>query len=241
MGGVGVKVMCTQGLTLAWVWDVLVLTRLEERGRLSALGSLIKGLQGREQATRVKITHTLYRAAGIREPEREEEIDSEGEGGVRGGGQEGWGRAGWRVAEREKEGRASWILQLKLFFFFLLHLLYGFTRACHSQREMEHYCNSTETENNIKPSLSKRCFEGKDAIIKTSPRQRAAEKPLSETRLSDLSFSLSPSVSLGLFVSGPLCLCVWEIWRERRGVDSGDKVTHKERKWWKMSGRMLWR
>lgn len=53
------------------MWDVLVLTRLEERGRLSALGSLIKGLQGREQATRVKITHTLYRAAGIREPEKE--------------------------------------------------------------------------------------------------------------------------------------------------------------------------
>lgn len=70
-GGVGVKVMCTQGLTLAWVWDVLVLTRLEERGRLSALGCLIKGLQGREQATRVKITHTLHRAAGFGEQDRE--------------------------------------------------------------------------------------------------------------------------------------------------------------------------
>lgn len=68
-----------------------------------------------------------------------------------------------------------------------------------TEREMEHYCNSTETENNIKPSLSKRCFEGKDAIIKTSPRQRARQKkPLSETRLSDLSFSVCLFVSVCL-------------------------------------------
>ena len=52
--------MCTQGLTPAGVWDALMLTRLERRRRLSALGCLIKGLQGREQATRVKITRTHY-------------------------------------------------------------------------------------------------------------------------------------------------------------------------------------
>lgn len=144
------------------------------------------------------------------------------------------------MTEREKEGRESWILQLKQFFFSFYIFLYGFTRACHSRREIEHYCNSTETENNIKQSLSKRCFEGKDAIIKTSPRQRTAEKPLAETRLSDLSFSLPLSVPLCLFVSVfSVCLCVWEIQRDRRGEESGDKVTQKERKRHEVSGREL--
>lgn len=45
--------------------------RREGEGELSVPRCLIKGLQGRAQTTRVKITHTLYRAAGIREEERE--------------------------------------------------------------------------------------------------------------------------------------------------------------------------
>ena len=97
-----------------------MLTRLEERGRLSALGSLIKGLQGREQATRVKITHTLHRAAGIREPEEreeEEEIDGEDEEEEEG---EGWsreleGREGWRATGRAERAGCS----RKTVFFFL--------------------------------------------------------------------------------------------------------------------------
>ena len=107
------------------MWDVLVLTRLEERGRLSAPGSLIKGLQGREQATRVKITHTLHRAAGIREPEErgeeidgedeeeEEEEEEEGEGWSRelGGGE-------WRATGRAERAGCS----QKLFFSPFLHL-----------------------------------------------------------------------------------------------------------------------
>lgn len=78
-----------------------MLTRLEERGRLSALGCLIKGLQGREQATRVKITHTTPCSRLRRAREREEEIVREGEGG---GGQESCGREVWGVTE-EEEGR----------------------------------------------------------------------------------------------------------------------------------------
>ncbi len=74
--------MCTQGLTLAWVWDVLVLTRLEGRGRLSALGSLIKGLQAREQSYQGKNnTHTAQSSMHQRARKREEGIDGEGEGG----------------------------------------------------------------------------------------------------------------------------------------------------------------
>lgn len=60
------------------------------------------------------------------------------------------------------------------------------------------------------PSPSKRCSEGKDAIIKTLPRQRKAEKPLSETRLSDLSFSLS-LFRVSLYV------CVFGRYKEIRG------------------------
>ena len=104
---------------------------------------------------------------------------------------------------------------------------------------MEHYCNSTETENNIKPSLSKLplrggcvCVGWGDAIIKTSPRQRTAEKPLPETRLSDLSFSLPlpPSLCLRLFLSlSPGSLHVREMEREESG----------EMKWHRKEGEMV--
>lgn len=43
------------------------------------------------------------------------------------------------------------------------------------------------------------------------------------------------SLSICLFVS--VSLCVWEIERDGRGEESGDKVAQKERKWCKMSGR----
>lgn len=60
------------------------------------MGCLIKGLQGREQATRVKITHTHYTVRQASESKTEkEEIVREGEGG---GGQESCGR-------EEEEGR----------------------------------------------------------------------------------------------------------------------------------------
>lgn len=82
-------------------------------------------------------------------------------------------------------------------YFFLFYIFC----ACHLQRETAHYCNSTETDNNIKPSVSKHCFEVKYAIIKTLPRQHEAEKPLSETGLSDLSFSVCVCMCVCL------CLC----------------------------------
>lgn len=90
----------------------------------------------------------------------------------------------------------------------------------HRESELEHYCNSTETENNIKPSLAKRCFEGKDAIIKTSPRQREAEKPLSLRQDCQILVFPSLSVSLYLLVFVSLRVCVLgrykEIARERK-------------------------
>lgn len=68
--------MCTQGLTLDWVWDVLVLTRLEERGRHSTLGSLIKGLQERAGYQGKNNTHTTQSSRHQRARKREVEIES---------------------------------------------------------------------------------------------------------------------------------------------------------------------
>lgn len=123
-----------------------------------------------------------------------EEIVREGEGG---GGQESCGREVWGVTE-EEEGRELDHAIQSIFFLFCIFCV------CHLQRETAHYCNSTETDNNIKPSISKHCFEVKYAIIKTLPRQHEAEKPLSETGLSDLSFSVCVCVCLCLSFS--LCL-----------------------------------
>ena len=113
-----------------------MLTRLEERGRLSAPGSLIKGLQGREQATRVKITHTLHRAAGIREPEeRGEEIDGEDEEEEEEG--EGWSRELGGENGELQGGQRELDAAKNCFFSPFCIFLCGFTRACHSQRERD--------------------------------------------------------------------------------------------------------
>lgn len=66
-----------------------------------------------------------------------------------------------------------------------------------------HYCNSTETENNIKPSPSKQ----QDAAIKTLPKKTARRGR--KASLGDkgcLSFSLSLSVSLFASVSRHVCV-----------------------------------
>lgn len=85
-----------------------------------------------------------------------------------------------------------------------------------------HYCNSAETENNIKPSPSKQ----QDAVIKTLPKKTARRGR--KASLGDkgclLSFSLSVCFSLCFRFSA--CLCVWE-------RESGDEVTQKEGKWYK--------
>lgn len=62
------------GLSVGCISADKVRGERERGGRLSALGCLIKGLQGREQGK--NNTHTLHGAAGIRtEPGREREED----------------------------------------------------------------------------------------------------------------------------------------------------------------------
>lgn len=114
--------------------------------------------------------------------------------------------------EEGEGGQRELDLSAATFFFPPLYIFCTASQEHVIHREIEHYCNSTETENNIKPSLWKHCFEGNDAVIKTSPkRQRVAEKPLSETRLSDLSFSLSLSLCLFFLLCFRFsaCLCVF--------------------------------
>lgn len=143
-------------------------------------------------------THTIQSSRHQRARKRQEVIESE----------EGWG---WGVESNEEGEGGQRELDLSAETFF--SPLYIFCTASQEHvihREIEHYCNSTETENNIKPSLWKRCFEGNDAVIKTLPkRQCVAEKPLSETRLSDLSFSLSFCLFLLLCFRFSACLCVF--------------------------------
>lgn len=69
-----VKVICTWRMTLASEWDVLVLTRLEERGEAFCTTQPDQRPAGESADYQGKNnTHTLYRAAGIIEEEREKE------------------------------------------------------------------------------------------------------------------------------------------------------------------------
>lgn len=119
------------------MWDVLVLTGLEEgRGRRRGVvvvggvccGALNAGLldqrpAGERAGYRGKNnTHTIASSRHQRARSREEEIESKGSVCV----------CVVVVGAREKEGRESRIFQLKQFPP-PTGLLYGFTRACHSR------------------------------------------------------------------------------------------------------------